>query len=154
MLGHSPESCSWLQAGLTLLLSCPQGQLSHFVQVRSGISSPVFRYQYVPGQQPRPRMSSWPLDVTDHCCGKTIYPDLATSDSTGQDPTMVPSSIASYSHKSVLHYPPVPCSASPLFAHILQVLFFFNFSTTYFLLLLLLGDPECLGSPQEWTQEY
>jgi hypothetical protein len=70
-------------------------------------------------------MSSWPLVETGHYCGRTIYPDLATSDSTGQDPTMVPSGIASYSHESVLHYPPVPCSASPF----VSTSFRFSFSS-------------------------
>lgn len=40
MLGHSPESCSWLEAGSTLMLSCPQGQLSYDVLVRGVTNSP------------------------------------------------------------------------------------------------------------------
>lgn len=32
-------------------------------------------------------------------------PDMAPSGATGQDPTMVPGGITSYSHQAVLHYP-------------------------------------------------
>lgn len=50
-------------------------------------------------------------------------PEVAPSGSTGQDLTIVPSGITSYSHPAVRPYPPVPSPASLHWASILLFLF-------------------------------
>ena len=131
---HSPENCSWLGTGSALLLSYPQGQLSHNAQVRSGTS-----YAH-----PSDISISWGDSLDEGhmpglwwqqtpCCFRATDPDVAHCGSTGQDPTMVPGDITGYSHQAVPHYPRVSSSVCLHCAHIL--LFLFHFSITYLLLL-------------------
>lgn len=70
---------------------------------------------------------------------------VAPGASAGQDPTMVPVSIISYSRQTVSHYAPVFSFASLHPAHIVLFLVLFHFSTIYLLLLVGPGVPECLG---------
>jgi hypothetical protein len=90
----------------------------------------AFRHQHVPRRQPRPGMSAWLLVVTDPCCCRTTDPGIAPGGSTGQDPTMVPDSITSYSHQAThtTAYPRVSSPASHHCAHILLFLFLLHLS--------------------------
>ena len=67
-------------------------------------------------------------------------PDMAPGGSTSQDATMVAGSITGYSHQAVPPYPQVSSSVSLHCAHILLFLFFFHFSTTYLVLLMVPGS--------------
>lgn len=84
--------------------------------------------------------AAWPLVVTDLCCCRTTDPDVASGSSTGQNLTMVPCGIASYSQQGVPHYPQVSSSTSLCCIHSLWFL--------YLLLLVAPGVSECLGSSQ------
>lgn len=63
---------------------------------------------------------------------------------------MAPRIITSYSYHAVPLYPYFFCSASLPFVHILHFLFLFHFSIVYFLLLVVPGVSESLGSSQEF----
>ena len=121
----------------------------------------TLRHQYVPGQKPRPGPYAWPLVETDPCCCcSAMNPDVALGDSTGQDPTLVPGGITSYSHQAVFccccccccvclfvcfYYFQLPSSASLHCAHIFLFLFLFHFSTTYLILFVVAGFSACPG---------
>lgn len=82
---------------------------------------------------------------------RTMDPDMAPGGSTGQDP-IVPCGITSCSHQAVPHSPQSqfcpftgPTSSASLSLH---------FSTTYLLFLVTPAVSECLGSSQEWSQEF
>ena len=61
--------------------------------------------------------------------------NMALSGRTGQDPTVIPGGITSYSHQAVPQYLQVSSSVSLHCTHILLFLFLFHFSTTYLLFL-------------------
>jgi hypothetical protein len=101
----------------------------HDAQVGVGPALDSLQYQHVPKWQIRLGTCVWPLVVTDPCWCRAMGLDVAPSSSTGQDPTMVPGAMTSYSHQAVPHYPQIYRSASLHCAHVLLFLFLSHFST-------------------------
>ena len=67
---------------------------------------------------------------------------------------MAPDGITNYSHQALPQCSPVSSSSSLHCAHILLLLFIFHFSIIYSLLFVLPMASDCLGSPEECSQEY
>ena len=99
---------------------------------------PILPSLHISAKASKTRYVCLPSVVIDLYWG-TRDPDMATSDSIGQDPTIMPGDITSYSHQVFLTSLWSP--ALPPFC-----LFLFHFSVTYFLLLVVPEVSECLGS--------
>ena len=80
--------------------------------------------------------SAWPLVVTDLSCYRATDTDMAPSGSTGQDPTVIPHGITSYSYQAVSHYPQVSSSA---FLHCDHIVLFLSLPFPHHLLAPLSG---------------
>lgn len=133
VLEVSHKECSWLGTESALLLSCPQGQLSLYVQVRGGINTAQpSDINTSLGGNPDQGCQPGPLLVTQ--------PSMSLGNSTGQGPTMVPGGIIGFPHQSVPH--PVSSSACLCCAPILLA----PLSGT--------GVSECHGSYQECTAPF
>lgn len=105
----SPEYCSWLGVGSALLFSCLYGQHSHDAQARGGPVLHITQTSTYPRTaQTRPRMSTWPLVVTDPCCYRARDSDVTPPWQHRPGPHHGSSDITSYSDQAVPHHPESP----------------------------------------------
>lgn len=92
--GQSQLSCShtfW--TSFPVISRCGTGTVLHRPQ-----TSPCPRWQ------PRPRISTWPLVIINHCSCRTTGPDMPLSGNKDLELTMTLAGITGYSHQDVPHY--------------------------------------------------